>query len=61
MSEKEQDTNEATMTAEDARRLLEAERDDRLRRMDIDGIHVRTGESFVEPLTRFFRAREARR
>lgn len=37
------------------------ERDDRLRRMDIDGIHVRTGESFVEPLTRFFRAREARR
>jgi len=37
------------------------ERDDRLRRMDIDGIHVRTGESFVEPLTRFFRARKARR
>jgi len=37
------------------------ERDGRLRRMDIDGIHVRTGESFVEPLTRFFRAREARR
>jgi len=38
-----------------------AERDGCLRRMDIDGIHVRTGESFVEPLTRFFRAREARR
>ena len=43
-----------------AQRLAD-ERDDRLRRMDIDGIHVRTGESFVEPLTRFFRAREARR
>jgi len=37
------------------------ERDRLLRRMNIDTIHVRTGESFVEPLTRFFRAREARR
>lgn len=30
------------------------------RRMKMDCIEVRTGESFVEPLTRFFRAREAR-
>jgi hypothetical protein len=29
--------------------------------MDIEAVSVRTGESFVEPLTRFFRAREARR
>ena len=35
-------------------------RDDTLRSMRIDGIHVQTGESFVEPLTRFFRAREKR-
>lgn len=39
-----------------------AEARDRLfRRMDIEAVCVRTGESFVEPLTRFFRAREARR
>jgi len=37
------------------------QRDTNMRRMDIDSIHVRTGESFVEPLTRFFRTREARR
>ncbi len=30
------------------------------RRMKIDSINVRTGESFVDPLTRFFRKREAR-
>lgn len=30
------------------------------RRMDVDAIEARTGESFIEPLTRFFRAREAR-
>lgn len=30
------------------------------RRMKMDCIEVRTGESFVEPLTRFFLAREAR-
>ncbi len=35
-------------------------REDMFRRMKIDSIHVRTGESFTEPLTRFFRAREAR-
>jgi len=36
------------------------ERDRMFRRMKLDCIGVRTGESFVEPLTRFFRAREAR-
>ncbi len=30
------------------------------RSMDVDSIQVTTGEPFVEPLTRFFRAREAR-
>ncbi|HOA71806.1 MAG TPA: DUF58 domain-containing protein [Phycisphaerae bacterium] len=39
-----------------------AETRDRLfRRMDVEAIYTRTGESFIEPLTRFFRAREARR
>jgi uncharacterized protein (DUF58 family) len=42
-------------------RALADERDRLLRRMDIDCIRVQTGESFVEPLTRFFRQREARR
>ncbi len=37
-----------------------ARRDQTLRGMGIDSIVVRTGESFVEPLTRFFRSREAR-
>jgi hypothetical protein len=36
-------------------------RDRLFRRMDVEAVCVRTGESFVEPLTRFFRAREARR
>jgi hypothetical protein len=31
------------------------------RRMRADSISLTTGESFVEPLTLFFRAREARR
>lgn len=35
-------------------------RDRLFRRLDVDPIRVRTGESFVEPLTKFFRAREAR-
>jgi uncharacterized protein (DUF58 family) len=46
--------------AELARRERE-ERDRGLRRARLDCIPVRAGESFVEPLTRFFRAREARR
>ena len=36
------------------------ERADLFRKMKMDSIDVRTGESFVEPLTRFFRLREAR-
>lgn len=36
------------------------ERDRTFRRNKIDAIDVMTGESFVEPLTRFFRARKAR-
>jgi uncharacterized protein (DUF58 family) len=39
---------------------VEARRTRLFRRMKTDAIDVRTGESFVEPLTRFFRAREAR-
>ena len=35
-------------------------RDRRLRQVKLDCIHVKTGESFVEPLVRFFRTREAR-
>lgn len=42
----------AAQTADERRRML--------RSMDVDSIEVTTGESFVEPLTRFFRAREAR-
>ncbi|MBP7936658.1 MAG: DUF58 domain-containing protein [Phycisphaerae bacterium] len=45
---------------EDIRRMTE-ERDALLRRMNIDTIEARTGEPFVEPLTRFFRKRETRR
>lgn len=37
------------------------ERTTLFRRMKIDAIAVQTGESFVDPLTRFFRKREARR
>lgn len=36
-------------------------RDSILRRSKLDVIHINTGESFVEPLTRFFRRRELRR
>ena len=36
-------------------------RDGILRRSKLDVIHINTGESFVEPLTRFFRRRELRR
>ncbi|HOW73817.1 MAG TPA: DUF58 domain-containing protein, partial [Phycisphaerae bacterium] len=45
---------------EDICRMTE-ERDALLRRMKIDAIEARTGEPFVEPLTRFFRKRETRR
>jgi uncharacterized protein (DUF58 family) len=43
--------------------LIERElegRDRRLRQLKLDCIRVHTGESFVEPLVRFFRTREAR-
>ncbi len=36
------------------------ERDTLFRKMKMDAIHVKTGESFTEPLRRFFLAREAR-
>ncbi|HNO76664.1 MAG TPA: DUF58 domain-containing protein [Phycisphaerae bacterium] len=36
------------------------ERDTLFRKMKMDAIHIRTGESFTEPLRRFFLAREAR-
>ncbi|MCP4593253.1 MAG: DUF58 domain-containing protein [bacterium] len=37
------------------------ERQQMFRRMDVDEISLMTGDSFVEPLQRFFRRREARR
>jgi len=41
--------------------VLQADqRERRFKRCKIDAIDVMTGESFVEPLTRFFRARKAR-
>jgi uncharacterized protein (DUF58 family) len=46
----------AIQTAGDAQ-----QRTDLFRSMKTDAIELRTGESFVEPLTRFFRKREARR
>jgi uncharacterized protein (DUF58 family) len=36
------------------------QQDRRMRQIKLDSIEVRTGESFVEPLVRFFRTREAR-
>jgi uncharacterized protein (DUF58 family) len=35
-------------------------RDQMFRRLDVEAIRVTTGQSFVEPLMKFFRAREAR-
>jgi len=35
-------------------------RDQMFRRLDVEAIRVATGQSFVEPLMKFFRAREAR-
>lgn len=37
---------------------LSAERDALFRKLDLDAIHLSTGEDFVEPLKRFFRYRE---
>jgi uncharacterized protein (DUF58 family) len=57
------DTSDRRLRAayEERTRRAADERDRLLRRMNIDAIRVRTGESFVEPLTRFFRERKARR
>jgi len=38
----------------------EESRREMFRRMKIEAIELATGESYVEPLTRYFRAREAR-
>ena len=68
---KDSETGRMVMVDTSSRRLREryasqatqaAEQRDRLfHRMNVEAVSVRTGESFVEPLTRFFRAREARR
>jgi hypothetical protein len=47
------------MYRERAMRSSEA-RDAVFRRMKADAVELHTGESFVEPLTKFFRARRAR-
>lgn len=56
------DTSSRRVRAEFAARVRAAEesRDRLFRRMNMDRIVARTGESFVEPLTRFFRARGRR-
>ena len=46
---------------EERTRKAVEDRDRLLSRMNIDAIRVWTGESFVEPLTRFFRERKAKR
>jgi uncharacterized protein (DUF58 family) len=57
------DTSSRRVRERYAAQALQAveERTRLFRRMDVEAVSVRTGESFVEPLTRFFRAREARR
>jgi len=56
------DTSSMVFRARYADRAAEGfdERRRMFQSMDVDSIEVTTGESFVEPLTRFFRAREAR-
>jgi len=46
---------------EDLTRAAIAARERRLRQLKVDCIAVETGASFVDPLVRFFRTREARR
>jgi len=57
------DTNSPRWRAEYERLTGRAaeEREQRFRRFRLDCVHVTTGQSFVEPLVRFFRTREARR
>ncbi|MHC4651862.1 MAG: DUF58 domain-containing protein, partial [Planctomycetota bacterium] len=56
------DTSSAGWRAAYQRHAREAaeQQDRRLRQIKLDSIEVRTGESFVDPLVRFFRTREAR-
>ncbi len=46
---------------EDLRRRQAAERDELFRKLQLDPIHIYTGEDFVEPLKRFFHRRELHR
>lgn len=56
------DTSSKSLRRGYAMQAIEAinRRDQMFRKMKLDCIDVQTGESFVEPLRRFFRAREAR-
>ena len=56
------DTSSSRWRAAYERRAREAaeQQNRRLRQIKLDSIEVRTGESFVDPLVRFFRTREAR-
>jgi uncharacterized protein (DUF58 family) len=56
------DTSSSGWRAAYARLAVEAAEDQtrRLRQAKLDSIEIRTGESFVDPLVRFFRTREAR-
>lgn len=46
---------------EELKRRQAAERDDLFRKLQLDPIHIYTGEDFVEPLKRFFHRRERQR
>jgi uncharacterized protein (DUF58 family) len=46
---------------EELRRRQAAERDELFRKLQLDPIHIYTGEDFVEPLKRFFHRRELHR
>jgi uncharacterized protein (DUF58 family) len=71
MELKDAETGRMVLVDTSSRRVREAyqnrasaaadERDMLFRRMDVEAVSVRTGDSFVEPLTRFFRARGSRR
>ena len=56
------DTSHSALRARYAERAMQVaeQRRHSFRSMDADSIEIVTGRSFVEPLTRFFRAREAR-
>ncbi|MFQ5411372.1 MAG: DUF58 domain-containing protein [Phycisphaerae bacterium] len=56
------DTSSSTFRAAYRNKALQEEesRREMFRRMKIEAIELATGESYVEPLTRYFRAREAR-